>query len=99
MQAERRATAEKLQKAEQQLGDTREEHERYVITQEANARAQEAAALQQRTEELSGQKDTLDRCNLNVQCQRRHRDGSASYMKIKFIKCERNNRNWDKKSI
>lgn len=39
----------------------REEHQRYVVEREADAKASAAAALQEKTRELAAQKEAMDR--------------------------------------
>ncbi len=52
----------KLRATEEQLVQTREEHQRYVMEREADAMANAAAALHDKTRELAEQKEALDRC-------------------------------------
>lgn len=60
-QAEKEAACTKLQDTEEHLMKAREEHQRYVVEREADAKASAAAALQEKTRELAAQKEAMDR--------------------------------------
>jgi hypothetical protein len=61
LQADRESLCERLRETEQQLEQAREDHERHLILEEATLKSREAAALQQKTEELAALKEALDK--------------------------------------
>ncbi|EIE25806.1 hypothetical protein COCSUDRAFT_1459, partial [Coccomyxa subellipsoidea C-169] len=71
MQGDMEAACTKLRATEEQLVQTREEHQRYVMEREADAMANAAAALHDKTRELAEQKEALDRMRADVE--ERHR--------------------------
>ncbi|CAL8470011.1 g9553 [Coccomyxa elongata] len=71
VQAELEAACTKLQTTEEQLVREREQHQRYVMEREADAKASAAAALHEKTSELAALRDALDR--VRVDMEERHR--------------------------
>lgn len=61
-QAEMEAAYTKLQTTEQQLTHDREQHQRYMMEREADAKASAAAAMHEKTSELAAQREAQDRC-------------------------------------
>ncbi|KAK9915645.1 hypothetical protein WJX75_002088 [Coccomyxa subellipsoidea] len=71
VQAEREAACTKLRDTEEQLLQAREEHQRYMLEREADAKATAAAVLHEKIRELADQKEALDRVRADME--ERHR--------------------------